>query len=218
MEPNVLVIVGSPKGKKGNSDSIADSMIDSLNNYCISSTKIILRKEIDEPNTIMELLNRCDIVILSFPIYENSIPGLVLELFEIINSNKEKLDKKQRKMLVISNSGFPEPIANASAISHCKLFASKIGFLWMGGLPISPGTLIGGKRLEEVGNTYKKVLQLLNIIAKKISMDENITESEWSLISKPIISPFIYRIVGRIIQIGVIKKVGKEKYFAKPLI
>jgi multimeric flavodoxin WrbA len=218
MEPNILVIVGSPNGKKGNSESLADSLIDKLNNRNLTSKKVLIRKEINKLDGLIELINHSDIMILSLPVYENAVPGLVLEFFEMIYANKNRIINKSRKMLVISNSGFAEPIANKSTLSHCELFATKMGFEWMGGISVSPGTLIGGKKLEDTGSTYKKIIKIFDLIADKICTDEKITAHELNLVSKPFISPFIYRVLGKLIQRGVIKKIGRGKFYARPLI
>jgi multimeric flavodoxin WrbA len=218
MNSNILVIVGSPNGKKGNSESLADCLISKLESKHLTSNKILLRKEIDKPDGLLELINDSDMMILSLPVYGNSVPGLVLEFFEIIYANKSNFINKSRKMFVISNSGFAEPIANKSTISHCELFAAEMGFEWMGGIPVSPGTLIDGKKLEDTGSTYKKVIKLFDLIADKICTDEKITADELRLVSKPFISPFVYRVVGKLIQRNVMKKIGKDKYFARPLV
>lgn len=102
--------------KKGNSESLADSLISKLDSKHLTSNKVLLRREIGKPDNLIELVNNSDVIILSLPVYENSVPGLVLEFFEMIYANKKNIVNKSRKMLVISNSGFAEPIANASII------------------------------------------------------------------------------------------------------
>ncbi len=216
MNPNVIIINGSPKGTKGNSESIANSLMDKLLSQDLEPTKIILKSQLSHFDHLMEVVNQSDILILVLPVYQNSVPGLVLQFFEMLEKNKEKLDYKVRKMAVISNSGFPEPSANMTTIEHCKLFALSMDFEWLIGALVAPGTLIDGKNLDETGNTYKKVIALLDIIAKKIRTQESFTDSDLQLTSKSFISPFMYRFFGKLLQKKVIKKLGKEKYFAQP--
>ncbi len=218
MNHNILVVVGSPKNKIGNSESIADCLIDKLRKKSQACSKTYLRKEIRKKDNLIEQINNTDIIVLSLPIYENSVPGLVLEFFEFLYENKEKLSDKNRKFLVISNSGFSEPEANLSAINCCRIFAEKVGFIWMGGFGVSPGTLIDGKKLEDAGGTYKKLVKLLSIISEKIDKAEELSEGTFNLVSKPLISPLIYRFAGKMIQNGAAKKLGKEKYYSTPLL
>lgn len=218
MKSNVLVIAASPKGKKGNSESLADYLVKEFHENNVANTKVSLKDEIKKPNTLIERIDQSDLIVISFPVYENAVPGLVQEFFEMLFANKQKLSARERKMLVISNSGFAEPEANECAILQCKLFAADMRFVWMGGICVAPGTLIDGKELENAGGTYKKVIEALRMLAKKISLDQDITKKEWMMTSRPLMSPFIYRIVGRLIQTGVAKRIGKSKYYAMPII
>lgn len=215
---NVMVIVGSPANKTGNSESIADYLIDKLNNKQQACSKLFLRNEIGRREELIERIINTDLIIFSFPIYANSVPGLVLDFFEFLYQNKDRLSDRPRKTMAISNSGFAEPEANHCAINCCRLFAKEIGFSWMGGFGVAPGTLIDGKKLEEAAGTYKKLINLLNIISEKIYNDQDIPESAFRMVSKPLIPPIIYRVVGKMIQNGVSKKIGKKKYYAKPLV
>ena len=215
---NILVIIGSPAVKKGNSESIADNLIDNLKEKgLLSLSKIHLHKEISNEAGLVQRIDQADKIILSLPVYENSVPGLVLEFFEIIYKYRASLSAKKRSVLIITNSGFPEVEANQAALNTCKLFVRAIGFAWMGGFAVAPGTLIKGKRLEEAGKWYKKIISLLKLIADKLYNNEEIPEQEFSPLAKPIISPCIYRLGGNIIQIIVIVKMGSGKYFARPL-
>lgn len=215
---NILVIIGSPAAKKGNSESIADNLMDNLKEKgLLSTSKIHLHKEISNEAGLVQRIDQADKIILSLSIYENSVPGLVLEFFEMIYKCRALLSTKKRSVLIITNSGFPEVEANQGALNTCRLFVRDMGFAWIGGFAVAPGTLIKGKRLEEAGRWYKKVISLLKLIADKLYNDEEITEQEFSPLAKSIIFPCIYRLVGNIIQIFVIIKMGKGKYFARPL-
>jgi multimeric flavodoxin WrbA len=216
MKNNVLIISASPKGKKGNSESLADFLAKELFKNNVESIKVSLRNEMRKPDTLVERINTSEMIVLSFPVYENAVSGLIQEFFEVMLINKDKIRACQRKMLVISNSGFPEPEASECAISQCKLFSEEMNFIWAGGITVAPGTLIDGKELEKTGGTYKRVIEVLRIAAKKISMDQEITSKELMLTSRPLMPPFVYRTAGRIIQRGAAKKIGKEKYFAMP--
>jgi hypothetical protein len=151
------------------------------------------------------------------PIYENSVPGLVLEFFEITYKCKALLSNKKRSVLIITNSEFPEVEANLCALNTCKLFVRDMGFAWLGGFAVAPGTLIKGKRLEEAGSRYNKVITLLKLVSEKLYNNEEIPEQEFYPLARPVFSPYIYKLVCKIMSIIAIVKVGKNKYFARPL-
>ncbi len=216
MKSNVLVIAASPKAKNGNSESLADFFAQELNN--VVTTKVNLRNEIRKPDALVKQMDQSDFIVMSFPVYENAVPGLVQQFFEMIFASKDKLSTRHRKMLVISNSGFAEPEANKYAISQCKQFAEDMQFIWLGGVCVSPGTLIDGKELEKTGGTYKRVIAILRLTAKRISVGQDITDKERMMTDRPLMSPFIYRFAGRLIQRGVAKRIGKSKYNARPFL
>jgi multimeric flavodoxin WrbA len=214
MDKNILVVIGSPGVQRSNSNVISNNLVDKLVNKNINCSKLYLEKIINEKNTIIDNINKSDVIILISPIYENSAPSTVLKFFERINENKNKLTIKNRKMFVITNSGFPEIEASKSLITTCSLFARDMNFIWLGGIAVAPGTLIDG---GELGKTYKKLISALNLIAEDIYNDKEISEEVFKLTSKPFISPIIYRFAGRIIQNKPIKNIGKDNYYAKPL-
>lgn len=214
MDKNILIIIGSPRCEHSNSDVISNSLKCKLINKNLNCSKIYLGKMINEKNTIIDEVNKSNVIILISPIYENSVPSIVLEFFEIIFENKDRLINKNMKMFVITNSGFPEIEAGKSAITTCSLFARDINFKWLGGINVAPGTLIDG---GELGKTYKKLILALDIIVENICADKEISEEVFKLVSKPFISPLIYRFAGRILQNKTIKNIGKDTFFAKPL-
>lgn len=213
---NILVMICSAS-KNGNTAAIADKLIENLENKQLEVNKVFLYEQINKERELIESLEKADKIILSLPIYENSVPASVLRLFEMALANRENLSCKSKEMLVITNSGFPEVEANSCAINTCKLFAEKMELKWMGGFAVAPGELIGGKKLDEAGGSMKKVIQILDIISEKIYRNENIPEEIFNPMSKPLMSPFLYRLFGGFILKKEIKKVGKEKYYSKPL-
>ncbi len=214
MDKNVLIVIGSPRSQRSNSDVISNNLVNKLINKNMNFSKIYLEKIINENGTIIDNINKLDVIILISPIYENSLPSMVLKFFETINENKNRMTTKSRKMFVITNSGFPEIEASKSAITTCSLFARNMNFKWLGGITIAPGTLIDGGKL---GKTYKKLISALNLIAEDLCSDREISKEVFELTSKPFMSPIIYRLGGRIIQNKAIKNIGKDTFFAKPL-
>lgn len=214
---NILLILGSPKNNKGNSKSLLDylkSRIDTQHDV----TMISLRKEINHPEVIMELVNQADIIVISYPIYQNSFPGLVLQLFDMLIENKNQLEHKERKLIAISNSGFPEKEANTTSIEHCRQFAKQIGFTWEYGIIVAPGTIIDGNDLTKAGKMYSKTREILDYTAQQINTDDFVRVDKSILSIKPIIHASIYRVMGRVMENKVIKQLGKEKYYQTPLI
>ncbi len=213
---NILVLTGSPKVKKGNSDSIANFMLESFKRKGQICKKGYIKDIIQQPEEMIKIIKSADIVIISFPVYQNSVPSIVLSFFEFMIRYKSHFSQKHRSLFVLSNSGLAEPKANVSSVFQCQLFAKSIGFYWLGGIGIAPGTLIDGKKLEDTGKTYKKVIKALNLISDSISKGEKVPDHAYAYTSKPLIWPKMYRFFGKLIQNKVVKKIGKVNYYARP--
>ncbi|NMB57873.1 MAG: hypothetical protein GYA12_01785 [Chloroflexi bacterium] len=218
MEKNIIVIAGSPAARQSNSESLANYMAGRLTERSCAVTPLSLRAAMPSPQGLLEQVKNADVLVLSVPLYENSLPGLVVAFFEMLLEHRAELSGKSRDLFVIGNSGFAEPRELDSLLEHCRLFAREMGFRWIGGLAVSPGTLIDGKKLEETGGTYKKVMATLDTAADMISRGEDVSEYLGRQPARPLIAPFMYRLVGRLIQNSTIKKLGKAAYFARPLI
>jgi multimeric flavodoxin WrbA len=218
MNKNILIIIGSPRNQKSNSNIIANSLENKLIDKNLNCSKLYLGESINENDSLIKDLDKSDVIVLISPIYENSVPSIVLKLFETAYENKETLMTKSRKMVVITNSGYPEVEASKSAIKTCSLFAQAMDFVWLCGITVAPGTLMdSSKELEKTGNTYKKLISALNLISEDIFKDREISTEVFKLISKPFMIPFIYRLGGRMMQNKVIKNLGKDNYFSMPL-
>lgn len=219
MKRNALIISCSPRAEKGSSNAIAKYLIDKLNFNGVSTDKVILSKEIKDESRIVDHLDKSDVIVLSLPIYENSVPGLVVQLFELIYQFRNKLSVREKQIFVITNSGFAEVSANQSAIEVCRLFADEMGFDWLGGIAVAPGMLFTEDNLYKSKRIYKKLIKSLDMIVESISNSREIPEEAFTLVSKPFINLYLYIVAGYILQKKmIVRKIGKAAYFARPLL
>ncbi len=219
MKRNALIISCSPRAEKGSSNAIAKYLIDKLNFNGVSTDKVILSKEIKDESRIVDHLDKSDVIVLSLPIYENSVPGLVVQLFELIYQFRNKLSVREKQIFVITNSGFAEVSANQSAIEVCRLFADEMGFDWLGGIAVAPGMLFTEDNLYKSKRIYKKLIKSLDMIAESISNNRKIPEEAFALVSKPFFNLYLYIVAGYILQKKmIVRKIGKAAYFARPLL
>ncbi len=219
MNRNALIISCSPRAKKGSSNAMAEYLFDQFKLNGTSTDKIILCQEIRDESRIVEYIDKADVIVLTLPVYENSIPGLVVQLFELVDQFRNKLANIKKQLFVISNSGFAEVSANQSAIEVCRLFAAEMGFDWLGGIAVAPGTLFTEDNLYKSKRIYKKLIKSLDMIAESISNNRKIPEEAFALVSKPFLNLYIYLIAGYILQKKmIVRKIGKASYFARPLL
>jgi NAD(P)H-dependent FMN reductase len=206
MSRKILVLSCSPKGSNGNSAAIARGLYSMLGKRHLDFEIIYLAKMFHLPDDLLQRIERADDIIISFPVYQNTVPGLVIRFFEYLYGQRYSFTVKQRRLFAIANSGFPEPEAGAGALECCRLFTRAMGFAWLGGVNVAPGTMTDGKELEQAGRTYAKLSRALDILSQSCAEGSVIPEAVFSLLAKPLFSPALYRLFGRMIQGSKFKK------------
>lgn len=95
----------------------------------------------DKFSKILKSIKKVDTIILSFPLYVDSPPNKVIELFEYIENNN--INVKNKKIYTIINCGFWEARQNRTASLIIENFAINNGAKYMGSFNIGAGEIIG---------------------------------------------------------------------------
>ncbi|MFX0048589.1 MAG: hypothetical protein ACFE8G_10535 [Candidatus Hermodarchaeota archaeon] len=218
---NALLLVGSPKGEDSTSASLGNYLISKLEEFGMKTEKGFIHRLVNREEKIQnlfEMIDRTDLIILTFPLYVDSLPAPVIKAMELV---KEEIDrsgtKKSKDFIAISNNGFPEGFQNTTALHICKIFAEDCGFIWKGGLALGQGGSIGGIPLLERGGMVRNVVKGLNITAQAMVDGKEIPQEAIDLFSKKFIPNFLYNFV---VNLGWRRQAGpygnKKKLRAKP--
>ncbi|MFW9993941.1 MAG: hypothetical protein ACFFD4_17995 [Candidatus Odinarchaeota archaeon] len=194
-----LLLIGSPKRSRSTSESLGNCFIEKLQNRNISAETMNVWVAIQSEEGIKDLLNaitQVDLVILSFPLYVDSLPSSVTKALEIIEQHYN-LDKSLKKpgLIAIANNGFPESKQNEVAISICRLFAKETGFKWLGGLATGMGGMINGRPLKQLNRRGKNAVKALELAAEAISKGEEIPATAVELMGKASIPFWLYLLI-----------------------
>lgn len=197
---NFLLLSGSPKGKSSTSYSLLDYLRKQLEGHgksCeLSIVHKIMRNETDFEN-FCNLLDSADYLIVTIPLYVDSLPSPVIDIFTRMSKRRSSnTSKGNPKFLVIVNSGFPEQHQNLLAINICKQFAQDANLDWIGGIPFGGGAIIGGAPLEHTGGRGKNARTAIESLANALSTDEEVPEECISRINKLIIPKRMYMMMG----------------------
>jgi len=158
---NILVINGSPKKKGG-----ASAFFSKVLKFMLSPQKVIFKAVGLSRNyeDIFAHLQNTDVVIISVPLYIDSIPShfirFLKQMEEYCVNNKCKF-----MLYVISNAGFIEGRTNKAHLEQYKCWCKRANITWGGGLGI------GGAAMLHV---VSYVLFLWNIIQLAIGIIFNI--------------------------------------------
>ncbi len=217
-----LLLVGSPKGEKSNSASLGNYLISKLEKSgMITETGFIYRmvNREEKIKELFQMINNADLIILSFPLYVDSLPAPVIKAMELIKEERDKLErKKSQNFIAICNNGFPEASQNLTALQICRLFSKDCGFVWKGGITIGGGAAINGVPLTERGSMVRHIINGLDIAAKALKDGKEIPQDALDLTSKEFIPPSLYRTIGNLgwkqqaRKYGVRKKIKDKPY------
>jgi hypothetical protein len=150
-------------------------------------------------NGLIAAVAEADLVILSAPLYVDSLPAAVTELLEILHSDLgQHVRPDQQRLVAISNCGFPEAEQNEIALRIYRCFARQAGFVWAGGLAMGGGEVIKGKPLDESGGMARNLIAALDLAADALAGGEPVPQAAMHLMAKPLMPAWIYRTMGNL--------------------
>lgn len=100
----LVIFNGSPRGKQSNSTILIDEFLKGYNQVNGRKPEVNYLKSNSDKKKRKNLLNIADKVIVIFPLYCDSMPGIVMEFFEELYS----LGLEEKSIGFIVQSGFPE--------------------------------------------------------------------------------------------------------------
>ncbi len=110
----VLLLTGSPKAANSTSASLGNYLIDKLTNKGLQTEKLhVCRSMLTENGKMrfLEAVENADVIVLSFPVYIDSLPAGVVEAFELMAGNRKpgklppKVIEALKKILELLASG-----------------------------------------------------------------------------------------------------------------
>jgi len=197
-----LLLIGSPKGPKSTSNSLGSFLIEKLEERGINTKKAYIYRMLnreEKQKELFTLIKESDLIILSFPLYVDSLPSPVIKAMELISnnhSNEKNHDYSEKSLVAISNSGFPESEQITIAMKICEQFSIEVGYRWLGGLKVGGGPFIHGKKLEERGKMVQHIIDGLIKASDDLIKGEKISDEVVDFLSKPFISKRIYKLMG----------------------
>lgn len=201
-DKKALLLVGSPKGEKSNSASLGNYLLSKLEELGMVTEKGFIYRMINREEKIRELfqmIDNADLIILSFPLYVDSLPAPVIKAMELIKEEREKSERtKSQNFVAICNNGFPESSQNLTALQICRIFSKDCGFIWKGGIAIGGGAAINGVPLTERGGMVRHIINGFDIAANALNDGKEIPQAALDLTSKEFIPPSLYRTIGNL--------------------
>lgn len=190
----VLLLVGSPRGKKSTSTALGSYLLKILHSKGMEPRDTLrlvsaIRTQEKEAH-MLEAVEGADIIVLATPLYDDCEPYIVIKAMELIAARRKGMEKAPESdgskiFSVIVNCAFPEKHHTETVVRIYRKFAEDVGFLWGGSLSIRSGEALqgrAGKTLEDVGSMAKKVKQALHRLAESLSGESPTRDDTMSVI------------------------------------
>lgn len=198
---NALLIVGSGKPRFSNSEALGLYLVKRLTGLGVATevvrTRQALKKHAD-PAAFLETVERADLLVLTFPLFVDSLPAQVTRALELIAARRRANPApKPQQFAALVNCGFPEAVHNETALAICKQFAKETGIAWAGGLALGGGEALGGRPLEALGFFTRRPRKALDLAAAALAEGRPVPEEAAALMAKPLMPSSLYNWLAR---------------------
>ncbi|WP_129628618.1 NAD(P)H-dependent oxidoreductase [Candidatus Oscillochloris fontis] len=219
---HATLLVGSPRGSASTSAALGEYLMEQLVARGVTVQQFSLYRAMSNAEQMQELLttlDQTDLVVLSFPLYIDSLPGPVIATLEQIAAHRRGRAGNQQRLAAIANCGFPEAHHNQNALAVCEVFARETGFAWAGGLALGEGAgMINGQPLKQLGMHIAPIRRVLSMAASGLVDEGTIPAEAADLMAQPIIPPWLYTMVGGLnwervaLEYGATHAIGQQPY------
>ncbi|MEN8118063.1 MAG: NAD(P)H-dependent oxidoreductase [Bacteroidota bacterium] len=168
----LAIFNGSPRGKSSNTSRLLGNFVKGFTGGggVVTSYNYLI-KESDIHNHLKNFIE-AETILLAFPLYVDSLPGIVKNFIE----ETAGFDGKEKKILFLVHSGFPEGVHSAGVTKYLELLAKRWGIKCLG-IIVKPGS--EGIRIQSESKN-KKLFQnfekLGKVLAKTGSLDMEIVD------------------------------------------
>jgi multimeric flavodoxin WrbA len=196
---SALLLVGSPRGHESVSVSITTHLSALLaeRGLSVGTERIHAQLKVDPALArLSRSLEAADLVVLSTPLYVDSLPAPVTEAFEILAERRAQGGSSRRpRFLAIINCGFPEAVHTDTGLAICRLFAEQAGLDWIGGLGVGGGGMLAGRPLPELGGRARPLIRALALTANAVAQGRIVPEEAQRLVRTQPIPAWMYRLL-----------------------
>jgi len=219
-----LLLVGSPRSVKSNSNSIGSYLFEQLKIMGIEIETIYIYSVLhsaEKLKALLDAVDASDLIVLAFPLYVDSLPAPVIEILEFIASDRKDKLLHPQMFASIANCGFPEAAHNKTALGICETFARQVQFGWAGSLALGGGEALGGLPLIQGGGRTTRIRKALDMAAMALGAGKAIPVAAQELLEKPIIPKWVYCMMGGMgwrklaSRFGVSESLNRQPYLTK---
>jgi multimeric flavodoxin WrbA len=151
---NALLLIGSPKPNASASRSFGEALLTRLADRGAATRVSRVTPSFRSTDLLARLLDDvgwADLVVLSFPVYVDSLPAPLMRLLEAwadAAAAAPAAGLRAKRLVVLTQCGFPEADQCQTAIAVCREFCREAGVEWAGALAFGTGGALEGRAIE----------------------------------------------------------------------
>lgn len=125
----LAIFNGSPRQKKSNSKLLIDKFLEGFSSISNENYTVDYLGKIKNNAEHLSNFQQADVVIVIFPLYTDSMPGIVKQFFELIYHNASNY---QKSIGFIIQSGFPETIHSSFVVKYLEKLTKRLKCNYLG--------------------------------------------------------------------------------------
>lgn len=198
-EMKVLLLVGSPSKEHSTSNSIGQYLVSNLRKHNYTDRTICIYDALKTDAGCKEMtgfFNESDVIILSYPLYVDSLPANCIKALEQITEERRKISCNRKQTFVaVGNCGFYEKKQIENSLNVCRFFAKENNLHWQGGIAVGGGPQLQGKELVSMGGITKGLRQGLDMVSDSILKGTDAPMNKVNELTNPPEPEFLYRMI-----------------------
>jgi hypothetical protein len=191
-----LLLVGSPKSEQSASRSFGEAITTRLQAHGWETSAERIKptfRSSERMEALLEEIERADLVVLSFPLYVDTVPAPVMRVLE---KWADRGVRRGQRIAVLAQCGFPEAYHIDPAIETCRRFAAEVGLEWAGHLAFGMGGSIEGRPPEQ--SPLARRVHLFDSAAEALAGGAAIPRAATDAFKKPVVPPWAYPAFGQV--------------------
>jgi len=197
---NALLLVGSPRAGKSNSESIGDYLGGRLAERGVEVQRVGVGSTMPSDEKLSQIasaVDQVDLIVLAVPLYIDSVPAQVIRVMEhLVEARREVAPANRPRFAAIVNSGFPEAAHNDTALAIYRHFADHVGFEWAGGLALGGGEVIGRQPLDQTARRTRRIREALDLAAADLAEGKPLSGEAVAAMAKAAVPKWLYLFIG----------------------
>lgn len=173
------VFNGSPRGKKSNTHILLEKVLEGFTTIIDPEMRIIYLSNPAERENAHQVFADSDLIIFGFPLYTDSMPGLVKEFIETLDPYVNH--NNNPKMAFLVQSGFPESLHSRYVEKYLEKLARRLNATYAG--TIIKGGCEGVRLMSEKFN--QKLFNGLYEMGVDLARDGAFDPEKLKVLSKP---------------------------------